>query len=683
MAISLTDVLSSAMTQQGQANNATANQAEQAMAANEQMTKLADEAAKAKAQVAQEQQQIITNLSTAIGGNPAAANYKEVEWANTFREETDAAIAKSKQVQQLEATSFFDNPIGWFGDQLKADAVNQEIEQHKSTANIASESLSKLHALETSGAKSAIETNATLTKAGESAALFIQSSQDQLNALKLKSEVASSNINLIDAMSQGNQRALSIAKTQYDVTVTEENRARAREEFSMKRQLFDYQLQEAKIDIANKTEDQQFQRNVEARNEIKFNLDKRKKELDITKAELSTQRAQVVKEKDENKKKILEQTIALNEQKLTKNQAELDTMQSNYDAKTQKLLAQAENAKLSADAKIQKAGIVMQEQESKSQTALALAEGLAATGQLAQARYVRETIAPKPEFLDEFIKNNFPTADDKRLAALIIKNGETKLGRLGAEATLLGKVYAGDNPYESILNLDNPMFADISNLPKDTQDTINVIRDISNTVQAEKDFFKLDQKDQINKRNAVINSRVQEWVNNAEIKGSAMAAPPLAAMMNVKQVTDTALWQKVLFPIAATGGSKSDYNTIAQKAADAVKQGHITADEAIAGVNTFFDSVIHYNNAHSGFSLLALPYQNSYNVVSKSEIGGLGYLGSKLGLGPYAESNTNVKFGAVSGQHTRTLTVNAADRASVTTDILLRLGQNPGAANGR
>lgn len=198
-----------------------------------------------QAKAALETQQVITELSTAIGGNPKEQNYRKLDWARTFQQETDAAIAKSKQVEQLDAVSFFDNPLAYIPNQLEADNLDQQVASHEQTAKIASEALQKMNMLQMSGAEAAIKTAETVTKETQAAQLKMKAAEDLVNSNKLQIENASKNVHMIDAMSVGNLRAIELNMKPFELQKSEEA-------MSMHRQQLDMAVKNFNLDIEMK-----------------------------------------------------------------------------------------------------------------------------------------------------------------------------------------------------------------------------------------------------------------------------------------------------------------------------------------------------------------------------------------------------------------------------------------------
>ena len=664
-----------ALTGQQNTNTAVANQIDHSTIASAKLIDLQKKQAEDRALANAENQQIITNLSTALGGNAAAQNYKETEWATVFQQETDAAIAKSKKVQSLDTTSFFDNPIGFISNQFQIEELNSEIKQHESTAKIAGDSLSKLHALESSGASSAIATSATLTAAGAAAQLRAKAADDQMLGLKTEIDTAARNINLLDAMAQGKTRELDIARKGFEVQVSEQDRALRIQESAQRQAINAEQLTHLKYQNSVFEENQQFKRDAEERNRIKFDLDTKKKDLDIIAKQLEIDKKEAIKETDPNKKVILEQRVQLNEQKIAKGNIELEGLSKSLSTKQQLIESKLESAQLSNDAKTQAMAVKELEQKALSAEANSAAKGFAALGKLDLANQITDMAVNNPQEWKRFSARVAATPEGKRILQIAITNGES--GEVS-------KAFAGQNAGEALRILNDAQVSDTSNLHKNTQATINVLKDLANTSlkpasdssktgrkQTDIDKLSVAEKDQVVSN--FIASRAAEWVANSEQAGSVYAAPKLGEFVNHKEVTNSALWQKVLMPIASLGGGDSSYKNISEKAVDAVRRGVISANDAIAGISTFYKAAIDINNATSGYNLVTLPNQTSYNITSEVPVGMKEQLMADFGLAPKIDK---VKQGWVS--NTRSLAIDASKPEQVTTDILLRLGRKLG-----
>ena len=618
------------------------------VAETEQATaqKLIDEQ-KAKADLAT--QQVNQNYAAAAGGNPDSATYILADLAKQSRLETMQAMDKQRQVNEIDSKSFFDNPLAWLPNQFKADSLDRESQGHLEIAKIADNSAAKINSNMISGAAAQETISNKLTAESTAAALSVAAAKAKITISDTTMKLAATNMDSINALAQGDTRALSIAQTGYNVQKSEESMALQRanaldahESHIQNMAIGAENLKQEQFSSSIMKENQDYKAAREARDANKGELEANRLELSKLNLEYKKEELEYKKETgDPIKREAASKRLELIKQQLSSTAEKSALAQAKFAQSETKLDVYLRKSNLDIKQKEYALAAIDAEHESIKYQADTLITGLAKAGYADKAKLISD-MQGEPTRIKDFITNLKSTPEGK-------KQYDAMFGA-ATDTTSYGGARLGASPGDALINTIGKLGVPTS-LPKEASSTLDWLQDIAtHTLAPQTDptkpgltaeqVSKLSDVARANMITAATQAELTKWAPNVEVAGSQFAAPPLGMFATVKDVVKTPLWQNVLQFNVANGMGKADYATVSALAIESVHNGNLKFEDAVSGLAKFYSSAVQLNNVHKDFEKFAIPAQQDYTVISKL--------------------------------HTGNLQLNATDEASVRKDLLLR-----------
>lgn len=118
--------------------------------------------------------------------------------------------------------------------------------------------------------------------------------------------------------------------------------------------------------------------------------------------------------------------------------------------------------------------------------------------------------------------------------------------------------------------------------------------------------------------NALMQADLERYKYDNAAKGSPYAPPPLPAVVSTRSVQATALYKKVIAPLAADL-AKEDSSQLPTKLLDmafeAAEQRVLTWEQAAAGIAEYFGQAVNINNLANRYESVGMPAQEKYIAI--------------------------------------------------------------------
>jgi hypothetical protein len=521
-------------------------------------------------------------IANIMGADPSTPNFR----LNTLAAERAAAeteaMQATKQLQELGAVSFFDNPLTAIVNAFKMDSVETVMEAANTRAQIASRAIKDINADVATGMETqrAISKRVDEQRTADELELTANAAMQAANELKMKA--INTNLTGLQAVQSSNNQMMSAIQHQQSMAMEQQRLAlsKAAHQEAVTERLYRREqdaIQNARADRAEVFHRQQF----EASQEYK------------------------------------EKTLGIRVE-------QWDWRKNKADAAA---IYKIENDAAKLQAQLSKAASVEEKNRIKSKLDMLKAEAAVAKVE-AKKRHDKELVAPYRRAVDQFPSISLELPEDDATAIDF-------LDRLAKKEPDL---YDGlSNIATTNLNGISPNIAALGRVPSDSLATLQKtgIRELPNKMgQAYKVFLAdtfneltlpkgMDEPAISNKTKKefipnIINKHVYEKYESALLNpetNPVTRAPSLAEMVAIKKIAAHPITAGFLQQSVQDGVADSSVDYITERLAEGIKSGAFKQQEAADYLAMYYKEAVNYNNADYNYIGLGLPAMKNYPYV--------------------------------------------------------------------
>lgn len=549
---------------------------------SEEFGRLQEQQKAQELQDAQRANEVGQILATSLGANPNAPNFRLTQLGQEKTQASQEAQQLTSRYQELQSTSFLDNPILYIFNQFEADSVAQQANAANLRADNATMEMASINDQVQAGIKTAQAVTKNLSAERMANELKVSAMANTLAVDKLKLEGIKANSDAFKAVAEGNRSLMSAIEHQESIIQRRQEMAQAEAHFQFNKEMAikHYNLEvdkfnevKAQHDISNDFTEQRLGL-AQASQDHKFEEDANNRILQLEKAAREAEKAG-------NKVKAQELRSQLGG---IKKQLEIDKAIAERDA-GQKLVSSYKQA----------------------------AEVLGIAGQLA--------IPDDPKLLEKHLQAGLKSKEaDGHLWRLLNNNVTSAIEQQKAQPQNKPIYTFGFRPVDAVQTLEIAK----SNLsPERAKFASDVRKNVDVAAQA---AMKDDKNIPIEKlkyiANSAVSNRYAAEFSNPE--KSEFAKLPKLSEIGVGEAFSTKvrnhpIFQKYFVPAIAEHNIDSSFENVSGFIKKALEDKVVNFNQAVEFGTQLYKESIAYNNAKWGYVSMGIAPQRSYPVLGISD----------------------------------------------------------------